>query len=352
MYSFIETMPGKEQFDMFESVPGHIYPYFKRQAAQKNQYNHNFLVNGIIILQDGTPVGRVALYINPFLRHKGLRCGAIGNYECVDDLNVSQALLQYAAEDLRNRGAQMIIGPFNGSTWDSYRFLMNHDQPNFFLEPYNPPYYTTQFQAFGFETLATYTSSLDHEMKLGNEKTLARMAHFKEEGVVFRPIRLDDYEAELKKVYTFCLQGFSRNFLFTPISEESFMDKYLPLQNYIDPELVLLAEAPEGHLVGMMFCIQDFLNVDERSLVIKTVARMPGREWAGMGNVLVHQIMQTARTRNFDSTIHAFMLEHGNGHGLSKGNAGHVYKRYHLFGMELTGEEQDIPDAEEALASA
>lgn len=352
MFTFIETMPGAPAFDLFEAVPRHIYPYFKRQAAQKNQYNLNFFAEGLIILRDEKPLGRVALYINPYLRHEGLRCGAIGNYECVDDPSVSKALLAEAVAHLAARGVEMVIGPFNGSTWDSYRFLINHDQPNFFLEPFNPPYYTDQFQAFGFETLATYTSSLDHEMPLGSEKTQARMRHFEAQGVQFRPIDLENYAAELKEVYTFCLQGFSRNFLFTPISEESFMEKYLPLKNYIDPDLIILAQVPVGHLVGMLFCVQDFLNLDERSLVIKTVARMPGREWAGLGNVLGHKIMEKARARKFDSVIHAFMIESGGGNTLSRHFSGEVFKQYHLFGLNIEGQSHAPSQQAKAFAIA
>ena len=283
MYQFIKTYPGEAEFDLFQELPRIVYPYYKRQHLQNNQLNMDFLKSCIILKKDGKPVGRAALYVNPYLKKEGRWYGGIGNYECIDDPASSQHLLAYASKCLANYGVNVVLGPFNGSTWDNYRFNLPSDHPNFFLETFNPIYYNEQFTAFGFKPLAHYVSAIDHELDAVKPKIRKRELDFREMGVTFRHIDLDHYEEELKLIYDFCMQAFSHNLFFTPITWESFREKYLPVKRYIDPKLVILAESPGKEVIGMVFSIQDFLNLDEKSLVIKTLARARGKKMGRHG---------------------------------------------------------------------
>ena len=264
MYQFIETYPGEADFKLFQELPRIVYHYYKRQHIQNNQINMDFLKSCIILKKDGKAIGRAALYVNPYLKKDGLWYGGIGNYECIDDPAASQHLLAYASKRLAEFGVNVVLGPFNGSTWDNYRFNLPSDHPNFFLETFNPIYYNEQFTAFGFKPLAHYVSAIDHDLEAVKPKIKQKEKEFREKGVIFRNINLDHYEEELQQIYEFCMQAFSHNLFFTPISWESFREKYLPVKRYINPELVILAESAEEELVGMAFSIQDFLNLDEK----------------------------------------------------------------------------------------
>ena len=336
MYQFIETFPGESDFELFEQIPRIVYPYYKRQHHQKNQINMDFLKSCIILLQDEKPIGRAALYVNPYLKKNGLWYGGIGNYECIDDPAASQHLLAHASQRLSSFGVNVVLGPFNGSTWDNYRFNLPSDHPNFFLETFNPFYYNEQFTTFGFKPLAHYVSALDHELDAVKPKVNKKEKEFREKGVVFRNIDLDNYEEELKRIYEFCMRAFSHNLFFTPISWESFKDKYLPVKRFIDPKLVILAESANNELIGMVFSIQDFLNLDEKSLVVKTLARSREKQWSGMGLVLSSLVYRKARKLSFDSVIHAYMVENSFTGNLSKEYTGEPYKRYALYGLKLS----------------
>lgn len=334
MYSFLETRPGKTHFDTFLSVPTYVYPYYKRQLAQKNEVNQEYLATCLIMLKDGKPVGRVAIYNNPKLQYNEHHIGGFGNYECIEDFEASRTLLAKAVNLISDMGVDFILGPINGSTWDDYSFITHHVHPNFFLEPFNPVYYNDQFQDFGFEKVATRVSSIDRNLSGRHSSVAQKEAQLAKTGVRFRSIRLDHYEEELEAIYPFVMDKFKTHQFFSPISKESFMAKYRPFKRLIDPELVLIAEDQKGDMVGLFFCIQDFLNLDEKSLVAKTVARSSGEAWRGLGDVMLSKMNERARNKGFQAMIYAFMNPAFNSR-LSVEYAGETYKTYALYGIQV-----------------
>ncbi|MEM0969614.1 MAG: hypothetical protein AAGJ31_09710, partial [Verrucomicrobiota bacterium] len=51
-------------------------------------------------------------------------------------------LLGVACDELRSRGRTKIVGPMNGNTWRSYRFVCGGStEPPFFMEPHHPSFY-------------------------------------------------------------------------------------------------------------------------------------------------------------------------------------------------------------------
>ena len=94
----------------------------------------------------------------------------MGGYECIDDMETSQMLLDVAKRKAKELDGKYLIGPMNGSTWQNYRFTVNNDQPSFFLEHIHQPYYPNQFIKAGFSLLSKYNSFLDPEIKLKPNK--------------------------------------------------------------------------------------------------------------------------------------------------------------------------------------
>jgi hypothetical protein len=90
--------------------------------------------------------------------------GFIGHYAADGDAS-AQALLSHACNELRQHGCTQAIAPINGSTWQSYRLICDQGQePGFFLEMDHPDDYPQQFQDQGFSILATYRSTLTHDL--------------------------------------------------------------------------------------------------------------------------------------------------------------------------------------------
>jgi hypothetical protein len=331
----IHTFPGDKNFELFESLPALIYAADSLRLQQGDAINREFLESCIVLLQGEKPIARAAVYNNPGLFYEEMKAAAVGNYECIDDPIAAKMLLGEVRLVCRKMGAAYLIGPMNGSTWDNYRFSSHHQHPNFLLEPYHQLYYNQQFTTCGFEEIANYNSSIDTNIICDHAETLKREAFFIEQGICFRTIDMDNYELELKKLYPFISNAFSSNFLYSPISWESFREKYLAAAKIIKPEYVMLAEDSEGQLLSLIFCYEDLYNRKEKSLVIKTIARDANPKWAGLGGVLGNRLMRAVQKAGFESVVHAFMIQDATSLDLSQKYLGTFYKNYKLYGQKL-----------------
>lgn len=330
----ITTRPGEDNFQYFLDTPSNIHPYYRFQVEEKNQVNEEFLYTCIVVLKGQIPVGRVAIYKNPALYFEGKPCIGIGNYECINDHEISQALLNTACEHIKTLGNFYIIGPFNGSIWDDYRFSEYHKNLGFFREPFHPVYYNQQFIDFGFQPISRYASRINHNLNyLGG--TSEPDSRWTEKGISFRTFDMEHFEEELDKMYPFCMEAFSENFLSTPISKAGFLNIYLPAAGCIDGKYVILAENQSGELVGMIFGVLDFLNTDEKRLIIRTLGRKKDHYLKGLGGELARQLYAKAREDDFDAIIHAFMDFGQDQRQDGPTMIGEPYQSYVLYGRSI-----------------
>ena len=335
MIKIIQTKSGDGNFHLFENFPKEIYPADSIRFKLSDTINIKYLHVCFVLINDNKVCARAALYNNPHVNYQGKKTWCIGNYESVNDENISTKLIKYLSSEAKENGAEFLIGPMNGSTWDSYRFCVNHNQPNFFLEPYHHLYYNDHFFNAGFKIIAKYFSSIDTSLKYDNADVITREKELKNSGVTFRNIRLDEYEKELEKLFEFNAIAFKTNFLYTPLNKVEFIKKYAETKKMIDPDFVILAEDRNKNLIGYFFCINDVFNKKEKSLIIKTIARHPDKKWTGLGHVIGNMIYRKAVEKKYTSVIHAFMYEQGTSTTISKKFFGDIYKNYVLYGKEI-----------------
>lgn len=268
--------------------------------------------------------------------------GLIGHYN-VRDGDAAQLLLNHACEQLAQQGCAIAIAPMDGSTWRSYRLLSQRgSEPNFFLEPDNPDEWCAHFRRAGFTPLATYSSALNPHLVADPLQIDPRLAavsdRLNQAGIRVRSLlNTQSFESELQRIHQLALQSFRHNFLYTPISPAEFIAQYSPIQPYIDPELVLLAEH-NGQLVGFLFALPDLLQANRsepiNTIIIKTVAVLPGRLYAGLGNLLVAQVQAIAHQRGYTRAIHALMHQANNSTNLSHRYA-QTMREYTLYAKKI-----------------
>lgn len=254
------------------------------------------------------------------------------------DCDSGKTILEHAFASLRRHSMRYVIGPMNGNTWQSYRFISaDSDYPGFFMEPKSVKMWPDLFIQSGFSPIAEYSSSLSEEPDYQDNSIDRIEARIKQHGLVMRPFKLDRSEEELGRVHRLSLTSFSRNFLYTDINRDEFMQLYCKILPYVVPEFFQLVE-DEGELVAYIFAIPDYAQkmrgepID--TLIIKTVARTPGRKYAGIGNYLVHTIHQLAMKQGFRKIIHALMHDNNISKTISDKSALTI-RKYTLFGREL-----------------
>jgi GNAT superfamily N-acetyltransferase len=266
------------------------------------------------------------------------KLGLIGHY-AVQDAESAARLLDHACQQLSEQGCTMAIAPIDGNTWRRYRLLSERgSEPSFFLEPDNPEEWCDPFRAQDFTALAHYSSSLNadltqHDLRL--ERVAKRLTKL---GVEVRSLNLQQFGSELEKIYRLCLISFRQNFLYTPIAFSEFAAQYSQVLPHLQPELVLMAEQ-DGKLVGFLFAIPDLLQARQgekiNTVIIKTVAVLPDRQYAGLGHFLVDQCQAIAHHRGYSRAIHALMHDANSSRNLSRRYA-QTIRGYTLFAKSLT----------------
>lgn len=257
--------------------------------------------------------------------------GLVGHYAAVDGTAARELLLR-AQERLRDAGCTLAVGPMDGATWFTYRFVTEgRAAPPFFLEPRHPPAYPAHFVDAGFDALAEYVSA--YVPAVDTEPPPDPPLD-----VTVRSFDAEQPTAELSRLYGLVTDSFAGNFLYAPIEEGRFIGLYWGLLDAVEPSLVRLAETPDGRLVGVAFLVPDRLQAARGepvdTVIAKTLAVHPDVAGQGLGSWLLHEAQWTARQQGYPRAIHALMHETNRSRRISR-HYGEVVRRYTLFAREL-----------------
>lgn len=290
----------------------------------------------IIDPASGKPQSQLSLWWTETPSLPNERVGVIGHYAATTHQEDGVALLQAACQYLANQGCTVALGPMDGNTWRSYRFITQAGhEPPFFLEMQHPHSYPGQWEAAGFTPFSRYVSAVASVQ--GNHGPLP---HLPSHGpsLTIRPLDATAWEKELTAIHQLSLQAFTRNVLYTPLPLSAFLAQYHPLQAVLRPELVLLAEHDQqlvGYLVGVPNQLAN-AGPSTDTVIFKTMARHPSPQYKGLGNRLFVQLHQQVHALGYRRVIHAFMHQANASLQLSQRVGGHVMREYTLFQKRLT----------------
>lgn len=334
MLQLIDFTSDEQLLNTFLKLPELLYASDSVRLHQKENINGKYVCKYFLVKESDEYIGRAILYNNPSLTYNGRCAWSIGNYECVENAAASSLLLDGILKAAKSKEVDFVIGPMNGSTWDDYRFNINRNLEPFFLESYHHLYYNTQFSNAGFEPISYYASSISHITGFESEINDVQM-QFKEIGIKMHPVEIDHFEQELENLYKFCVKAFSGNYFYTPIDEISFKEKYIQAKAIIHPEFFQICTNKEGEVVGFIFCVDDFYNKVEKTLIIKTIARNKDEKYAGLGSIMGSYIYSLAKKMGYKKIIHAFMHVENASVKLSGKFTGVIANEYVLYGRKI-----------------
>ncbi len=179
--------------------------------------------------------------------------GFFGLFECIQDQEAANALLNAAAQWLGNQGMTALRGPVNFTTNDIVGLLVDgFDDDPAILMPYNPPYYDGQMEGAGFtktkDLFAFTLAEKDYRGQLDGVATkLAQRGHVK-----IRPVDLKRWPEELAFVRSCYNIAWAENWGFVPWTDRELAFIAKELKPLIDPCLAFVAEV-DGTSAG--FCI-------------------------------------------------------------------------------------------------
>jgi len=186
------------------------------------------------------------------------------------------------------------------------------------------------YKNFGYQILRSYLSrKLTHpEMQNLVLKNTPAFLNVIKAGIILRPLSLNNFDQEIKKLYDFCKISFHENFLYTPISYDEFYTMYYEGKTLIDPRYFCLAEK-NNNLIGFLFCMPDYIDVLKAMkgrqnlltkliflikkrkidrLLVKTMAVHPDYRNIGLGKALMYWTHNYALQANYKEAIHALFI--------------------------------------------
>jgi GNAT superfamily N-acetyltransferase len=266
----------------------------------------------------------------------GERPGLLGQFKATSS-SAADAVLARAVQVLRDQGCTVAIGPMDGSTWHSYRFTTWRDgSPRFLLEGDQPDTWPAWWQTAGFLPRDEYWSARVDDLTVQDPRLEGVRERLAARGVTVRPLRGADFLGELRRIFAVSATAFTANVLYSPITEAEFLAMYTRVQPLVQPDLCLLAEHG-NQPVGFVFALPDAeearRGLPVTTLVVKTLAVLPGRDWAGLGKVLLEDLQRTAHRAGFRRAIHAYMHAANGSRNLGAGAV--AIRRYTLYQRPL-----------------
>jgi ribosomal protein S18 acetylase RimI-like enzyme len=207
------------------------------------------------------PVGRIGACIDKtFDELHGERWGWVGFFECIDDQDVANSLFDAATSWARARGAETCTGPASFTLNDECGLLVeNFDDPPLIMTTENPRYYEQLWTAAGWEQAMDLWAwkfvRPDTGLSDRQRRILERLQ--KRANVTVRPGRMKDFDAEVDRVFEVYNAAWSQNWGFSPLSQAEVRHLAKQIKPIVDPNLVLIAETPDGEPVGVTICLPD-----------------------------------------------------------------------------------------------
>ena len=312
-------------------IPDLAEPRLLAKSGSSPTTWRNFLV-----MDKDEILGRVTALINPHLCDEDNRPYAqLGFFECVDDLRVSQLLVEKAAVWLRSNlpNGASILAPMNFDTWHSYRLrTKGFSEPTIFMEPYNPPYYPTLITALGFNPTSRYVTKTVNDPQPLMKAWEVHHHHAFSQGYCVRSFDLGEPAAEMSLIYRLALGAFRDNLFYTDIPEDEFRALYASAAGRLDPDLFLFILDPQGEPVGLCFSIAD--HRQPNTVNVKTFGILPHVRSEGVGAALAYEVYRRFQAKGFLRVNHC-LVRAGNRADKFDGGLGEITREYILYARSL-----------------
>ncbi|MBX2865751.1 MAG: hypothetical protein KTR27_19540 [Leptolyngbyaceae cyanobacterium MAG.088] len=261
----------------FLAVPAYVYrddPHWvapiESSTAKQFSDNNSFFQYGklqqFIAHQGEQPVGRIVAAVNNrLLDREAEAVGLIGFFECIESLEIGQALLDEATSWLKQQGMSIARGPIDLSTHNNCLFLADgFDSDPIMMMPYNPKYYLDMMESNGWHKAKdayAYDFRLDNPLPDTFERgyKIAQKA-----GITFRTIHTkgEAFEQDCRHIYELFTTAFTYNWSSSARTEEEFMEEARELQSLVDTDIFVIAEdlkkESDNKMVGFFMALPDY----------------------------------------------------------------------------------------------
>ena len=266
----VTEVKDKESAKEFISFPRTLYkndsnfisPLDKDIEAIFNPKRNNYFTHGsctrwIIKNKKGELTGRIAAFIN---HHKNKNpdfiTGGVGFFESINDKETAFRLFDTAKNWLKNNNCKAMEGPINFGENDKYWGLLVEG----FVRPsmgmnYNPPYYQTFFEDYGFTkeydqfTNIIYVSNPFPERFNKIAEWIANKPDYK--FIHFEKNNFEKFAKDFQEIYNDAWSDFEN---FAPIEYETIRQSFREMKPIVDEKIIWFAyhnNEPIGFVIAL-----------------------------------------------------------------------------------------------------
>ena len=222
-------------------------------------------IRWVALDRSGKAVGRIAAFYDKEHAYSYEQpTGGCGFFEAIDDQELADTLFDAAREWLKARGMEAMDGPVNFGSRDSWWGLLveGYEFEPLYGNPYNPPYYKTLFENYGFQNYFNQNSYVWRVY----EDNLSEIALEKAHRLLSNP------SYHIERIDMSNLEGEAENFrqiynkawsLFTgvkPMEREEAQTMLQKIKPIIDPNLIYFAYH-EQEPIGFFIMVPDLNSI-------------------------------------------------------------------------------------------
>jgi GNAT superfamily N-acetyltransferase len=287
----------------------------------------------------------------------------LGFFDSIDNDDVATALFDRVRMWAVDRRLDAVVGPFNLDRENGYGVLVEgRDRSPVLMCGHTPPYYASFFDRYGFVPLRG--DNLAYAVELAETPALRRLSRLADRirargRLTVRAADLERWDEEVDRVYGLLQRALAHLPDYVPWRRSEVQELLQPFVKFVDPELVLFAEA-DGQTVGWFPGIPNLYEVLQHAnglrypwdyvrlwwhsrtqpecLSIKSVLVLPEYWNTGVSVLLFDEMVQRARAKGF-VWLDLSLTSEDNPYTptLATRLGATLYKRYRVYRLDLTG---------------
>ena len=228
-----------------------------RLSPRQNPYFQHATAAYFIAERSGKAVGRISAQICELAQHhQAAGTGHFGFFESDDCRETALALFAAAADWLKHRGMNRMVGPFNLSVNEEAGLLIDgFHRPPFIFMCHNPAYYAELFIAAGMlKEIDVYAYYLDISQPYPKRLERIMRSANRDQRIQLRNVSKLNLESELGILLELFNEAWGDNWGHIPMTTAEVNDLAMLIRRLFSADSVLLAEV-DGECAGFIVAI-------------------------------------------------------------------------------------------------
>ncbi len=339
----------KSQWNFYKNhknwVPPLISERLKILDVNKNPFYKHSKIQLFTAESGGKVIGRIAAIINDnhIMTHNE-NAGFFGFFECINNQDVANALLETAGKWLKEKGMTVIRGPENPSTNDDLGVLIKgFDFPPVLMMPYNPEYYAKLIENSGFEKakdLYAYRVKLENfvtdKMKRVQNSLRERYKITIREVNFKNKVQFKKDVDTIKDIYN---KAWEPNWGFVRMTEEEFDFLASDLKQVADPKFAWIVES-NGKVAGFSLALPDInqsLIYNKSGYIVPALWHLlTKKKKVNCLRIIVLGVLPEYQKTGIDAVMYYEFLERGTKSNYRLGEGGWILEDNVMMNRALT----------------